>query len=502
MSINSDIKSLPVDKLVTISALKKSFPGVQALKSADFELHRGEIHALVGENGAGKSTLIKVLTGVHQRDEGEILLYDKPVEFNSPLEAQKAGIATIYQEFTLVPALTAAENIFLGHEKAKAGIISNPDENRKAEKLLQRLGGNFRATERIADLTIAQQQLVEIARAIAREANILVMDEPTAALAPREVAQLFELLKELTEQGMGIIFISHRLDEILSMADRVTVMRDGVTIDTRMVKDFTRAQLIEQMVGRSLDQEYYKKEVAIGDVSLEIKNLSGGMVRKVSLNVHRGEILGLAGLMGAGRTEVARLIFGADKRDGGSISLEGKELTISNPHDAIKGGICLLTEDRKRQGLVLGAPVKENFALPNLGLWSTFGWINNNKETERFNERVKTLNIQITNSEQKAEELSGGNQQKILIARWLETNSEVIIFDEPTRGIDVGAKYEMYQLIGDLAEKGKAIIVISSELPELLGICDRILVMKAGAIVGEIDDVPNTTQEAVMALAV
>lgn len=502
MNHSSDIQPNNPKSLIKISGLSKSFPGVQALQAADFDLHEGEIHALVGENGAGKSTLIKVLTGVHQRDEGDIFLNNRPVSFQSPLEAQKAGIATIYQEFTLIPALTVTDNIFLGHEQSKAGLIDHQKERTKAEELLNRLGGNFSTSALISELTVAQQQIVEIARALARNAAILVMDEPTAALAPKEVSHLFDVLQELTVRGMGIIFISHRLDEILSMSQRITVMRDGKTIATKRTSEYNRKELIEQMVGRSIDQEYYKEPAAIGDVCLEVLNLNGGIVQDISFTVHRGEILGLAGLMGAGRSEVARLIFGADKREKGDITLDTHQLNISSPHDAIEGGICLLTEDRKAQGLVLGATVKENFALPNLKLWSTFGWIKEKRELERFTDRVHSLQIRLSHSRQKAEELSGGNQQKLLVARWLETNSEVIMFDEPTRGIDVGAKYEMYQLIGRLATQGKALIVISSELPELLGICDRILVMKAGRIAGEITDVKNATQESVMAMAV
>ena len=502
MNHSTETESVKRPSLVRISGLSKSFPGVRALISADFDLFENEIHALVGENGAGKSTLIKILTGVHQRDNGTIFLHDQPVTFHTPLESQKAGIATIYQEFTLVPSLSVAANIFLGHEVTSSGIIDHRNEIREAEELLDRLGANFSPSSLISELTVAQQQIVEIARALARDARILVMDEPTAALAPQEVIHLFDVLKELLEQGLGIIFISHRLDEVLSMSHRVTVMRDGITVATRATSSYSRQELIEQMVGRTIDQEYYKKKVSIKEVCLDVRQLEGGMVQNVSFVIHRGEILGLAGLMGAGRTEVARLIFGADVRDKGEIRLDDQLLEITNPHDAIEGGICLLTEDRKTQGLVLGASVKDNFALPNLESWSSLGWIQQKRETERFKDQVSKLNIRVSHVNQKAEELSGGNQQKLLVARWLEANTDVIMFDEPTRGIDVGAKYEMYQLIGELASRGKAILVISSELPELLGICDRILVMKGGRVAGEIKDVKNATQESVMAMAV
>jgi ribose transport system ATP-binding protein len=488
--------------LVRIEGVGKSFPGVQAVRDADFELRAGEIHALVGENGAGKSTLIKILTGVHRKDRGEIFLRGQPVSFRTPLEAQQAGIATIYQEFTLVPFLSVAANIFLGHEYTEKGLLNQRRERREASVLLGRLGADIDPSATVAELTVAQQQLVEIARAAARRSSILVMDEPTAALAPREVSHLFELLKELAGQGMGIIFISHRLDEVLTMAQRITVMRDGATIATRLTSEYSRHELIEQMVGRSIEQEYYKEKVTLGDICLEVKELGGGMVGEVSFAVRRGEILGLAGLMGAGRTEVVRLIFGADTRERGTVVLDGRRLDIATPHDAIKEGICLLTEDRKAQGLIMGASVKDNFALPNLKSWSRFGWIDRKKEKERFADRADSLNIRLAHADQRAEELSGGNQQKLLVARWLEANTEIIMFDEPTRGIDVGAKYEMYLLIGRLAAQGKAIIVVSSELPELLGICDRILVMRRGRVAGEIVDVGNATPEEVMALAV
>jgi ribose transport system ATP-binding protein len=502
MSLSS--KSIPETStyLVEITGVSKSFPGVQAVRSANFDLQKGEVHALVGENGAGKSTLIKILTGAHRKDQGEIKLYNQAVSFRTPLEAQRAGIATIYQEFTLVPSLSVAANIFLGHESTRAGILNHRNERRQAAELLNRLGGNFDPSSLVSELTVAQQQIVEIARAMARKANILVMDEPTAALAPQEVSHLFGLLEELASQGMGIIFISHRLDEVLAMAQRITVMRDGMTMATRPTSEYTRKELIEQMVGRSIDQEYFKMKVPIGEICLEVRDLNGGMVRDVSFSVRGGEILGLAGLMGAGRTETARLIFGADHRSGGEILMNEQPLELSTPHDAIEAGICLLTEDRKAQGLILGASVKDNFALPNLKSWSRLGWIDHKHEKTRFSDRAASLNIRLAHADQRAEELSGGNQQKLLIARWLETNSEVVIFDEPTRGIDVGAKYEMYLLIGRLAEQGKAIIVISSELPELLGICDRILVMRQGRIAGEITDMDNATQEEIMSIAV
>lgn len=489
-------------RLIEMTGIRKSFPGVQAIGSAAFDLYAGEIHALVGENGAGKSTLIKILTGVYRQDDGEIKFKGRPVSFRRPLDAQLAGIATIYQEFTLVPELTVAANIFLGHEKIRKGFIDHSKEYQTARMLLNQLGADFDADSLVSDLTVAQQQMVEIARALARDADAIVMDEPTAALAPREVEHLFSILHGLIEEGIGVIFISHRLEEVLAIAHRITVIRDGVTVGTRPAGDFTRAELIEKMVGRPIEQEYPKKQIPIGETCCEVRGLSGGPVFNISFSVARGEILGVAGLMGAGRTEMARLIFGADRKDKGDVFLHGHRLNIKAPNDAIRNGICLLTEDRKFQGLVLKASAKDNFALANLVSWSKFGWIDRSREHTRFTAQSKGLNIRIAHPDQRAEELSGGNQQKLLVARWLETNSEVIIFDEPTRGIDVGAKYDIYTLIGDLASRGKAVIVISSELPELLGICDRIIVMRRGRIAGEIIDVSRSSQEEIMALAV
>lgn len=485
-----------------MAGIRKTFPGVVALADASFDLTSGEVHALVGENGAGKSTLIKILTGVQHQDSGTIELYGSHVNFNSPSEAQQAQLATIYQEFTLIPALSVRANMFLGREKSRFGLLDSNDETAKAAVILARLGLNVDVETPVANLTIAQQQLVEVARALASDAKVLVMDEPTAALTPTEVKALFVVLRELAGQGLGMIFISHRLDEIFEIADRITVLRDGTTVATRATSEFTRQQLIELMVGRAIADEYPRTATTVQESGLEVRGLQAGMVRDVSFTAHRGEIMGIAGLMGAGRTEVVRLIFGADKLENGTVEIDGKTVKVGSPREAIANGICLLTEDRKAQGLILRAAAKDNFALPNLKTWSRLGLINKTKELSRFQRHVVNLKIRISDAEQLAENLSGGNQQKLLVARWLETNSQVVIFDEPTRGIDVGAKYEMYLLIGELALQGKVVIVVSSELPELLGICNRILVMRRGRLAGEITNVKAARQEDVMALAV
>ena len=490
------------DSVLQMRGIDKTFPGVKALTGASFDLRSGEIHALVGENGAGKSTLIKILNGVHAADAGEITLFGLTADIKSPLEALQRGIATIYQEFTLVRTLSVRANLFLGHEKLRRGLIDNRLERETAAGVLARLGSEIDPDSLVSELNVAQQQLVEIARALAAEARILVMDEPTAALTPREVERLFEVLRDLTARGIAVIFVSHRLDEVFEIADRITVMRDGQTVVTKNKASMDRRALIEYMVGRSIEDEYPKIPAERGNVVLEVRGLSGGPVHNVSFSVRRGEVLGIAGLMGAGRTDLVRLIFGADRKDSGEILIDGRTVSIKSPRDAIRSGISLLTEDRKAEGLVLKASARDNFALPNLNLWSRVGFINRRKESTRFTSRAQELQIRMAGPEQLAAFLSGGNQQKLLVARWLETNSKVIIFDEPTRGIDVGAKYEMYRLISRLAADGKAIVIISSELPEVLGISDRIMVMRQGQVAGEIENVAAATQEQVMAMAV
>ena len=488
--------------VLRMRGIRKAFPGVLALDDVDLDLQAGEVLALLGENGAGKSTLIKVIGGAHLPDEGTIEIDGQSVRIETPPDSLRAGIGIIYQEFNLVPGLSARENIFLGQEPGRVSFIPRSDEKRKSLELFERIGVEIDPDKLCGDLSVAEQQVVEIAKALSQDARIIVMDEPTAALTPREVKGLLKVVRELRSQGIGIIYISHRLDEIDAIADRVTILRDGTHVATREKAKLDREQMIALMVGRSLENEFPSRESVPGDVRLSVRNLSrGSWVRDVSFDLRAGEIVGLTGLVGAGRTEVARLVFGADQKDFGEIELDGRRLEIRNPRDAICNGVCLLTEDRKGQGLVLGQTVQENFGLPNLVDFSGKLLISASRERDAFAGFVDKMRIKISSHSQITGTLSGGNQQKVVLAKWLQQNAEVIIFDEPTRGIDVGAKFEIYQLIHELAEEGKAILMISSELPEVLGMSDRIIVMNEGRITGEIVDCATTTQEDVMKLA-
>jgi ABC-type sugar transport system ATPase subunit len=480
----------------------KSFPGVRALTEGRLNLRAGEVHALLGENGAGKSTLMKILSGVYTPDSGTIRIDGQAVTIASPLAAQRLGIAIIHQEMSLAPDLCARENLFLGREKTHLGFLDARAERIEAAALFARLNASFDPETPCGALSIAQQQIVEIAKAVSQNARIVVMDEPTAALTAQETERLFTVIRDLRSRGIGVVYISHRLDEIAAIADRATVLRDGAWIATESVGELSRGRIIELMVGRTLDAEFPPRAVAIGDDRLVARGLTRGTaVLDVSLSVRRGEVLGLTGLVGAGRTELARLLFGADRPDSGEVFLDGKRLALRSPQDAIASGICLLTEDRKEQGLVLGLSVRENFGLPNLERLSRLGFVDDRAEREAFLGFVQSLAIKVPHTEQLAQSLSGGNQQKVVLAKWLFADSEVLIFDEPTRGVDVGAKFEIYQLINALAARGKAILMISSELPEVLGMSDRILIMREGRVTGLIDDARASSQEEIMRYA-
>ena len=489
--------------LLEMRGIDKRYTGVDALKQVNLTLEAGEVLALMGENGAGKSTLMKILGGAHRPDDGEIRIAGQAVTISSPQQARSLGIAMIYQEFNLVPGLSAAENVFLGQEILKHGVIQHVAQRERTNELLKELGMDFDPDTPCQRLTIAQQQSVEIARALCLEARILVLDEPSAVLTTREVERLFAIIDQCRKRGLGMIYIGHRLDEIFQVADRMMVLRDGAHAGSFAIDQCTREGLIECMVGRPLDQEFPKREPRPGAVRLKATGLSRGTaVQGVSLEARGGEILALAGLVGAGRTELARLLFGADRRDAGTIELDGQPLSLNSPAEAIASGIGLLTEDRKLQGLMLQHSSRDNFGLPNLDQYLHKGMLSGQAEQASFETYIQAMRVKLTGPQQPAGHLSGGNQQKLVMAKWLARQCEVLIFDEPTRGIDVGAKYEIYQLMHALADEGKVILMISSELPEVLGMADRILVMHEGRLTGEITRPAESSQQAIMELAV
>lgn len=489
--------------LLEMRGIAKAFPGVQALSDVSFTLYAGEIHALVGENGAGKSTLMNILTGAVPKDAGTILLRGQPVEITDPRRAIELGIAIIHQELTLIPHLTVAQNIYLGREPRGRvpGTVDWAALNRQAGELLARLGLDLRPTTPVAELSIAQRQMVEVAKALSLNADIIAMDEPTSALSEREVETLFGFIRQLRRQGVGLIYISHRIAEVFALADRVTVLRDGRHVGTAPVQAVDEAQIINWMVGRTLNELYPKTSRPQPEVVLKVEGLRrANSLHDISFELHRGEILGLAGLVGAGRTDVVRALFGIDPVDGGRIWLEGRPVRITSPQEAIRLGIGLVPEDRKAQGLFLGMAVRQNITLTRLRDLSRVGVIDRRRQDGLARQYVEELRIRTPNLSQRLRTLSGGNQQKVVIARWLTLNPKVLLLDEPTRGIDVGAKVEIYALMSELAARGVGIVMISSELPEILGVCDRILVMRGGRVVGEFDRA-EATQDAIMTLA-
>lgn len=490
------------DIILEMKNISKSFPGVQALRNASFYCRKGEVKALVGENGAGKSTLMKILAGVYQPDEGEMILKGKKVQFNNPRDAQKSGISIIYQEGSLLPYLGVAENIFLGREpRKKLTFIDSSALYREAEKLLNKLEIEIDLTAPVYNLSLAQQQMIEIAKALSLNAELIIMDEPSAALTTQELDRLFQIIHSLKNQGVTVIYISHRIEEIFHIADRVTVLKDGKVVSTTSIREIDEEILIRQMVGRDIEGRFPAKGGVEKKKGLSVVGLScRGVLHDINLEVRKGEIVGLAGLVGSGRTELARAIFGVRCPDKGEIHLDGRKIKVKSPRDAINSGIGLVTEDRKKDGLILGLSVKKNITLPSLDRLTKMGLVSGKRERRWVKKIIQELDIRTPSMDQQVEYLSGGNQQKVSLAKWLVTESDVIIFDEPTRGIDVGAKFEIYNLILDLARRGKAILMISSELPEILGMSDRILVMREGKIVGEL--LPqDATEEKIISLA-
>lgn len=484
--------------------IEKSFPGVKALDKCQFNLKAGEVHALVGENGAGKSTLMKVLTGVHQEDAGTIFFKGKKVKINSPRKAQNLGISIIYQELNLMPHLTVAENVYIGREAKKNKLfIDKKKLNQKTKDFLNMLNINLDPQARVKDLTVAKQQMVEIIKALSYQAEVLIMDEPTASLTDSEIEDLFRIVKKLRSEGVGIIYISHRLEELKEISDRITVMRNGNYIDTVATADIEIDKIINMMVGREVyatsNNKSSKNE---NEIILEVKNLTRkGVFKNINFNLKKGEILGMSGLVGAGRTEVARAIFGADKIDAGEIYVHGKKVNIDSPSKSVEVGIGYLSEDRKRYGLALGRDVATNIVLANLKEYmNKFGFIKENKIKKVAQNKVEQLAIKTPNLKQDVKNLSGGNQQKVVIGKWLDRDSEILIFDEPTRGIDVGAKNEIYKLLNSLVEEGKSVIMISSELPEILRMSHRILVMCEGEVTGQLN-IEEASKEKIMKFA-
>ena len=493
------------DLLVEMDGISKDFPGVHALKECRFDLHRGEVHALVGENGAGKSTLMKILAGVYRRDAGRIRLNGVDVEIPTPRAAQLLGVSIIHQELSLMPNLTAAQNIFIGREPRRRlpFLLDERALNENARRLFEGLHIKIEPETKVAKLAVAQQQMVEIAKALSHRAEVVIMDEPTAALTETEIDELFRIIRKLRDDGVGVVHISHRLEELKRISDRVTVMRDGQYVATVDTKDATIDQIIRMMVGRTIYEAAPEiPEVVDPNVVLEVQGLSRGRaVRNVSFSLRRGEILGFAGLVGAGRTEVARAVFGADRPDTADIRVHGKAARINSPGDAVRQGIGYLSEDRKRYGLALGMDVEANIVLATLRKFlRSFGRVDVRRTHAAAQQLVERLAIKTPSLRQKVRNLSGGTQQKVVVAKWLTANTEILIFDEPTRGIDVGAKSEIYHLLNELAHQGKAIIMISSELPEILRMSHRIVVMCEGRITGELSG-RDATQEQIMTYA-
>ena len=485
--------------ILTLKNITKEFPGVKALDDVTINIERGTIHGLVGENGAGKSTLIKVLAGIYQPNKGEIILDGKPCRFNSPIEARRAGISVVHQEIKLAEPLSVAENMFLGNVQLKNGLVDWKGMRRRAREIVEDLGMDIDINAQVSSLTVAKKQIVEIMHAINNNSRILIMDEPSAVLTDSELEVMFRIVKQLRDEGITIIYISHRLDEIFGLCSNVSVLRDGCHIDTIPVASVDRQGLINMMVGREMGQEYPKEVGNVGGTILEVKNLSRGILQDISFEVKSGEVFGISGLVGAGRTELARAILGIDKPESGEVYVRGKKVHYRTFADAIRDGLGLIPEDRKLQGLVQIMSVKRNTTLVNMKRVLRAGVISSSLEEKLSKEYADKLHVVTPSMETEVQYLSGGNQKKVVIAKWLFQNSEILFLDEPTRGIDVGAKAEIYRLINRMAKEGKTIIMISSEMPELLGMCDRIMVMHEGHKMGELN-AAEATQAKIMAL--
>lgn len=491
-----------MDNILEMKNITKSFPGVTALKDVSFNIRRGEVHAIVGENGAGKSTLMKILSGVYQPTSGEIFLDGRKVSFKDPKEAQLSGISIIHQEFSLIPYLNSVENIYLGREIRKAnGLLDKKKMREKAEETLKRLNADFDLNKPIAHLSVANQQFIEIAKAISIDTKVLIFDEPTASLTGNEINNLFKLIENLKADGVTIIYISHHLDEIIHICDRLTVLRDGEYVDTKDVAKCTKQDIVKMMVGREIINVFPERPSHHrfqDEIRLEVKKITNSNVSDISFDLKKGEILGVAGLVGSGRTEMVRALVGADPAEEKEVYIHGEKATIKNPTDALSHGICLIPESRKTQGLILDMSIKKNISLPILNeLSNRLKMINRKRENNIVNKSIKDLLIKTPSSMEKAKNLSGGNQQKVVLAKWINTDSTIFIFDEPTRGIDIGAKEEIYRLMRELTDDGISIIMISSELPEVLGMSDRVLIMYKGRVQAMLDG-KEATQEKVM----
>jgi rhamnose transport system ATP-binding protein len=489
----------PSEPIVELINIFKQFRAVRALNDAKLELYPGEVHALLGENGAGKSTLVKILGGIHRPDTGEVKFEGEVVDLHSPAQAQHLGIAVIHQEPTLFPDLNVAENVYMGrHPRDRFGRVNWKQMYRDVERLLVSLDVQLSVSTPAKGLSVADQQLVEIAKALSLNARVLVMDEPTAALSAREVEKLFTITRQLRQRGVAILFVSHRLEEVFALSDRITIMRDGAHVITAPTSTFTSDDIIRHMVGRELTALFPKGEAEIGEVILDVQNLTReGVFRDISFQLRRGEILGFAGLVGAGRTEVARVLFGIDRADAGEIRIDNKPVQISSPNTAMRHGLAYVPEDRRQQGLVMDFSISANMTLPILQQFSRLGIVKRSSEREIATDYSQQLQVRSAGIQQPVKALSGGNQQKVVLAKWLITKPSILILDEPTRGVDVGAKAEVHRIISDLASKGLAIILISSELPEVLAMSDRVLVMHEGRLTGVFDRA-EANQENVM----